>query len=463
VHSPRLILAGLSGGSGKTIVSLGLCSLFRQYGLAVQPFKKGPDYIDAAWLSQAAGKRASNLDPFLMPPDQVQALFWDHSAGADLSIIEGSRGLFDGKDVQGTCSTAELSKLLDTPVLLVIDCTKMTRTVAALVLGCLRFDPELRLAGVIFNQTAGERHRSILTRSVETYTEVPVLGALPKLGENPIPERHMGLISDQEYGSFPVLSTLARTVSECVDTGAILDIARRAPDICSPPVINWPEHVDGKEGVRIGYIRDAALWFYYEENIEALRRAGAELIELSIVRDDAWPEVDGLYLGGGFPETQAGALSVNHGILSLLRRFSDEGMPMYAECGGLMYLGQSILCYGREFPMSGIFPFKTTLCAAPQGLGYTQVRVCRANPFHPVGSVFPGHEFHYSMILPQDVPLHFCLEMIRGKGIADGYDGLIQHNVFASYTHIHALGVPGWAERFVIAAAAYRRVASTRR
>jgi cobyrinic acid a,c-diamide synthase len=460
-HSPRLILAGLSGGSGKTIVSLGLCSFYRQHGIRVQPFKKGPDYIDAAWLSLAAGNRASNLDPFLMPPDQVQALFGERSSGAEISVIEGSRGLFDGKDVEGTCSTGELAKLLHAPVLLVIDCTKMTRTVAALILGCLHFDPEVRLAGVILNRTAGERHRSLLARSIETYTDLPVLGALPKLSDNPIPERHMGLVSDREHGSEHVLSTLAGIVGEWLDTGAILDIARNAPNMRTPaPALKWPVRRREKP-VRIGYVRDAALWFYYAENIEVLDRAGADMIELSILSDSAWPEIDGLYLGGGFPETQAGSLSANHKILALVRGFAEGGMPIYAECGGLMYLGRSLLCHGQEYPMAGVFPFKTDLCAKPQGLGYTQVRVRRNNPFHPVGALLSGHEFHYSHILPQDEPLHFALEMVRGKGIFKGQDGLIRQNVFATYTHIHALGVPGWAERFIHAAGTYRREAAS--
>ncbi|MFW6236157.1 MAG: AAA family ATPase, partial [Desulfovibrionales bacterium] len=235
MNIPRLILAALSGGSGKTIVSLGLCRHFRKDPLQVRPFKKGPDYIDAAWMGRAAGHPSSNLDPFLMPASQVRALFWEQARGGDLAIIEGNRGLFDGKDVAGTCSTAELAKLLQTPVILIIDCTKMTRTVAALVLGCSGFDPDLHLAGVIFNQTAGERHRTMLTRSVEAYTDVPVLGALPKLRHNPIPERHMGLVSDREYEAEESLTGLGRTMNEWLDTDRILDIARSAGPVSEVP------------------------------------------------------------------------------------------------------------------------------------------------------------------------------------------------------------------------------------
>jgi cobyrinic acid a,c-diamide synthase len=392
-----------------------------------------------------------------MPAEQVQAIFWERALGMDLAIVEGSRGLYDGKDIEGSCSTSELSKLLKAPVLLVVDCTKMTRTVAALILGCQRFEPDLQLSGVIFNRTAGERHRTILTRSVEQYTDLPVLGALPRLAENPIPERHMGLVSDQEFDSGQALTTLGRAVGEWVDTGKVLEIARAALHVCPPPAVHWPGRVAGARGVRIGYVRDAALWFYYAENLEALRRAGAELVELSIVSDREWPVIDGLYLGGGFPETQADAISANYGVMERIRVLAESGLPIYAECGGLMYLGRSILCNGREHHMAGVLPFKAELCERPQGLGYTQVRVTRPNPYHPVGATFTGHEFHYSKVIPDGEPLRLCLEMVRGRGAHDGRDGMVRHNVFASYTHIHALGVTGWAGRFVAAACAHRR------
>ncbi|MFP4315655.1 MAG: cobyrinate a,c-diamide synthase [Desulfovibrionales bacterium] len=453
---PRLILAGLSGGSGKTIVSLGLCSFFRNRGYAVQPFKKGPDYIDAAWLSLAAGRSASNLDPFLMPAASVEALFWERNAGSDLAIIEGSRGLFDGKDVGGSCSTAELSRLLQTPVILIINSTKMTRTVAALVQGCRRLEPELHIAGVIFNQTAGNRHRAILTRSVEQYTDVPVLGALPRLEKNPIPERHMGLVSDQEFGTRDIFETMARTVNDWLDMDRILTIAQEAPKVSVSASVRWPSS-QGDAPVRIGIVRDAALWFYYEENIEALRRAGAEVVVVSLLDDRKWPELHGLYLGGGFPETHASTISANTGVLRRIKELAEQGLPVYAECGGLMCLGQSIICNGVEFPMSGVFPFKTDLRKRPQALGYTRARTCQDNPFHPVGSIISGHEFHYSCFLPQSGTLDYALKMVRGKGIDHGCDGLVSRNVFATYTHIHALGVSGWAERFVATAVGYAR------
>jgi cobyrinic acid a,c-diamide synthase len=455
VNVPRIILAALSGGSGKTIISIGLCALYRLSGIRVHPFKKGPDYIDAAWMSLASERRVSNLDPFLMPGTQMEALFWQEAQGADLALIEGNRGLFDGKDVQGSCSTAELARLLKTPVIVVIDCTKMTRTVAALVQGCQIFEPDLNIAGVIFNRTAGERHREMLTRSVETYTDVPVLGALPKLKENPIPERHMGLISDQEFGAGDVLGTLSRTIGEWLDTDGIRSVAQKAPPVGDVPCVEWPTPRTG-ERVRIGYVRDVALWFYYEENIEALRRAGAEVVQLSLLSGKTWPELHGLYLGGGFPETQAPGLAENGEIRGCIRALAAQGLPIYAECGGLMYLGRSIRCNGSEYPMAGVFPFTTDLCEKPQGHGYTRVEVLSENPFFPIGKLFNGHEFHYSRLQSDDA-LRFVLKMHRGHGIAKRNDGLVVNNVLATYTHIHALGVLGWADAFVSAARTYRR------
>ncbi|MFP4315654.1 MAG: cobyrinate a,c-diamide synthase [Desulfovibrionales bacterium] len=458
MNIPRLILAALSGGSGKTIVSLGLCRHFRKDPLQVRPFKKGPDYIDAAWMGRAAGHPSSNLDPFLMPASQVRALFWEQARGGDLAIIEGNRGLFDGKDVAGTCSTAELAKLLQTPVILIIDCTKMTRTVAALVLGCSGFDPDLHLAGVIFNQTAGERHRAMLTRSVEAYTDVPVLGALPKLRHNPIPERHMGLVSDREYEAEASLTDLGQTMNEWLDTDRILNIARSAGPVSEVPELVWPGRViETADKVRIGVVRDAALWFYYEENFQALRKAGADVVEISLLSPDPWPELHGLYLGGGFPETQAETLSRNLTVLERIQRLAADGLPIYAECGGLMYLGESIHCNGRKFPMAAVLPFGTDLCAKPQGHGYTRARVRRGNPFHALGETIQGHEFHYSRISPGSDSSEYALEMVRGHGIENKLDGLISRNTFATYTHIHALGALPWAGHFTRAACSYKR------
>lgn len=458
---PRIILAGLSGGSGKTFVSTGLCRALSRRGLAVRPFKKGPDYIDASWLSHAARTVACNLDPFLLDRATIAALFQEKATGADVSVIEGNRGLFDGKDREGTCSTAELARQLDAPVVLVLDATKMTRTAAAIVAGCKHFEPGLRLAGVILNRTAGDRHRGILTQCIEELAGVPVLGALPKCAENPIPERHMGLVSDQEHeGREAALDAIASTVERWVDVDRVLAIARAAEAPAPAGQVPWPAPVPGAQGVTIGYVHDAALWFYYPENLEALEHAGARLVRLSLLDSTPWPELDGLYLGGGFPETQAEALAANLAVRQRVHQLSRAGLPLYAECGGFMYLCQALELEGGNHGLAGVFPLSTRLCARPQGLGYVEALVEAENPFHPLGATITGHEFHYSACTE---PSHATatpatvLKMQRGRGMLAGRDGLLSDRTFASYTHIHALGTPHWAPNFVRAALAYRQ------
>jgi len=455
---PRIVLAGLSGGSGKTIVSLGLARAWADAGLRVKPFKKGPDYIDAAWLGLAARTPCTNLDPGLLKREPLLALFREKAAGAGLSLVEGNRGLYDGKDVHGSCSTAELARTLRAPVALVLDCTKMTRTVAAVVQGCAAFEPDVALAGVILNRTAGERHRTLLRRAVEEYTDVTVLGALPKLRANPIPERHMGLWSEQEMdgGGDAALGELGRVMTQCLDLERMLDEARYAPEPDNPEFSLWPRAEAGPSPT-IGYVHDAALWFYYPENLEALERAGARLVRLSLLDDEPWPELHGLYLGGGFPETLAAQLSANAERRREVRALAQSGLPIFAECGGFMYLCDQLEYQGREWPMAGVLPLRTGFCERPQGLGYTEAEVVVDTPFFRLGETFRGHEFHYSRCAAPtggERPL-LALRMRRGRGMLDGMDGACVAATQAGYNHIFALGTPQWAPNFVRAARAH--------
>lgn len=456
----RIVLAGLSGGTGKTIVTLGICRALHNRGLSVKPFKKGPDYIDARWLGLASRESASNLDPYLMPAEKLPLLMSEKGSAFDISVVEGNRGLFDGKDVKGSCSTAELARIIDAPVILAIDCTKMTRTVAAIVAGCKSFESGFNLAGVILNRTANDRHRSILKRSIEEYTDIPVLGMLPKLSENPIPERHMGLVSNTEYSRQDLsLDTLGKMAEECIDLDRLLKIAGTAGDIQVSEESLWPEDLIGS-GRRpvIGVVRDEAFWFYYEENLEALKHAGAEVVELSLLNDEKWPELHGLYLGGGFPETLAAQLSANISARKTVKNLTDAGLPVYAECGGFMYLGESVEYQGEVFPMSGVLPITTKLCAKPQGLGYTCGTVKKENLFYKVGTKVCGHEFHYSICVNNPgTDFSYGIDLERGKGTHFGSDGIIQGSVYAGYNHIHALGNPQWAENFVLAAENFRK------
>ena len=455
---PRIVLAGLSGGTGKTIVSLALARAFKRAGKVVASFKKGPDYIDAQWLGLAADCQCPNLDPYFHTSEIIRSLFFHKSSGADISLVEGNRGLFDGMDEHGSCSTAELARMLHAPVVLAIDCTKMTRTVAAIIQGCVSFEPDLHLAGVILNRTAGERHRSVLRKSIETHTDIPVLGMLPKIASNPIPERHMGLMSDQEHDvpAQAALDGLATMAEEWLDLDAIQHVAEEASDFGPVPPPIFPGNPAEKR-VRIGYVHDASLWFYYPENLEALEHAGAELVRLSLLSDEPWPDIDGLYLGGGFPEVFADRIASNTHILKHIRSLSESGLPIYAECGGFMVLCESLEINGASHAMAGVFPVGTAFCPRPQGLGYTEAEAVLSNPFFPVGSRILGHEFHYSLCVSEGSSnLRPALKMIRGKGGGIGHDGFLYKNTLAGYNHIHALAVPGWAEAFVAAAAASR-------
>lgn len=458
-HCPRILVSGLSGGAGKTIVSLGLSRCFTNRGLDVRPFKKGPDYIDAVWLGLAAAKPASNLDPHFLDSSVIRNLFADRANGGDIAVIEGNRGLFDGMDVDGSCASSELARILTTPVILSLDCTKMTRTAAAVMAGIAGFEDGLVIGGVILNRTAGPRHRKILRETIEHYTDIPVLGALPKISPDPIPERHMGLVSNREYaGEEEILDNIASIVSSHVDVNRVLEIAS-----AQPPVIDvkplWDAPAPTPD-VTIGYVRDAALWFYYEENLDALRQAGAELVELTLLDSTPWPEIDGLLLGGGFPETLADQLYENEKVRDHVKALSNAGLPIYAECGGMMYLTESLTFKGRTVPMAGVFPVRTELCERPSGLGYIRAEVVEDNPYHPKGKTLVGHEFHYSHCLTDVSGLNFALSMERGTGMLNGFDGLMHKNTFAGYAHIHAFGTPWWADNFVQAA---RKWKSSRR
>jgi cobyrinic acid a,c-diamide synthase len=454
-----LLLAALRGGAGKTTLTLGLLAAWRGRGRVVVPFKKGPDYIDPAWHALAAGVPSHNLDPFLMEGGQIVGLVARHAQTADGLLIEGNRGLYDGLDADGTYSTAELAKLLAVPVVLVVDCTMTTRTAAALVLGCQHFDPEVPLRGVILNQVARPRHEAILRSTIERYCGIKVLGALPRLKCAVFPERHMGLVPPQEHAAAVRAVTTARDLGEkYLDLNGLWEVACQAPPLPLPPPARIGPERRG-EPVTVGVIRDSAFQFYYTANLEALEAAGARLAVISAL-DDAGlpPELDALYIGGGFPETHAQALSANVNFRQAVRRAAEAGLPMYAECGGLMYLGAAIRSLeGERFPMAGVFAFDFVMDRKPQGHGYTVLEVEAENPFFPQGCRLKGHEFHYSRIHPEpggDQPMAF--RVIRGAGIGGHRDGLIYRNVLATYTHLHAQGAPQWAPALVARAREHR-------
>ncbi len=455
---PRLLVSSSSGGGGKTLLSLGLARALRRLGHALLPLKKGPDYIDAAWLSAAAGRPASNLDPFFLDAKGLRAQL-AHAAATTLTeeeqpralaLIEGNRGLYDGLDVEGTCSTATLARAVQAPVILTLNATKMTRTAAALLQGLVRFEEGLSFAGVVLNRTGGPRHAAYLRRSIERYTDLKVLGVLPRLAENLLPERHMGIASflgDRlSETAERRLERLGDFIAENVDLDLAAEAARKAPDL--PAASFWAKPpVKLPDPPVIGYVRDSCLWFYYRENLEALEREGATLARLSFFDEAPWPELDALYLGGGFPEDALEEL-VRSPRLAQLADLARGGLPVYAECGGLMVLARSLVREGRRFPMAGVLPVDIEICPRPQGLGYVQGTVRKETPFYPEGLELTGHEFHYSRALPEGlVPADACLGLSRGKGLRDGLDALVTGRTWGSYTHIFAPVLPRWAER----------------
>ncbi len=459
---PRVVIAALKGGAGKTLITLGLIAALRKRGLRVAAFKKGPDYIDAAWLAMAADSPCHNLDRYLFGAEGVKRSFASNIIGRDIAVLEGNRGLFDGVDAMGTYSTADLARILEAPVVLIVDATKMTRTAAALVLGCQKLERDVRLAGVILNKVAGTRHRTILTEAIEHSVGVPVIGSIHKLMWSRLPQRHLGLLPIFEHpDSNQFVRQTADLIENQINLGAFLNIARVAPPFSATPIDKSvrPNVLPQNPRVTIGVVRDSAFQFYYPENLAALKNHGAELLEVSALKDAALPDVDALYIGGGFPETHADILAANVGFKTSLKRAVEKGLPVYAECGGLMYLCQSLVIDDKAFPMADIFPVQAVLHRNPQGLGYITVKVVRPNPFYPIGKELTGHEFHYSMLSPATCPrCGYVFEVLRGTGVGNQRDGLIYRNALGTYTHLHAIGEEAWARGIVFAA---RRFAET--
>jgi cobyrinic acid a,c-diamide synthase len=455
---PRVVIAGLRGGSGKTTLALGLIAAWRQRAGEVVPFKKGPDYIDAGWLALAAGQPCYNLDQYMMSGEEILDSFWQYSRKGQGAVIEGNRGLFDGMDAEGSYSTAELAKLLQAPVLLVVDGTMVTRTAAAAVLGCQHFDPEVAIRGVILNRVAGPRHEQMLRTTIESYCQVPVVGAIPKLREDDFPERHMGLVTAVEHpeAKEAILARI-KIVERYLNLEKVIHIANQAPQIRWKPLHPRKRVSMAYRQPVVGVIKDSAFLFYYPENVEALERRGARLVSVNALEDRTLPRLDALYIGGGFPETHAKQLAGNSQLRESLRAAIETGLPVYAECGGLIYLGRNLLVKDNTYPMVGALPMDFQLEKKPQGHGYTKLEVVKANPFYPVGIILKGHEFHYSRVTRFDLdPNSLVFAMKRGNGVLDEKDGVCYRNVLATYTHLHATGSPEWAEGLLRRALSYQ-------
>lgn len=482
--APRLLVSAAHKSSGKTTITLGLAAAWAAQGLAVQCFKKGPDYIDPMWLALASGRACFNLDPHLSERAAILQRVAQAGSGADLALVEGNKGLYDGLALDGSNSNAALAKMLDAPVLLVLDARGMTRGIAPLILGYQAFDRDIRIAGVVLNRVGGSRHESKLRAVIEHYTDVPVLGAVAEDARLALAERHLGLLPCAEHaGAAAWVEGVAKAVTAQVDLARVRALAAPVPATPTAPTVSPPAATAAsartpaqrpsdaatarvmpplsaacrrrEAGLRIGIARDRAFGFYYADDLEALRAGGAELVFIDTLHDQSLPVLDGLFIGGGFPETCRDALEDNVALRGALREAIEGGLPTYAECGGLMLLSRSIRWREHAAEMVGVIPGDAVMHERPVGRGYVQLAETDAMPWPAstaVGAVpapVRGHEFHFASLEGLPAGQRFAWRVQRGHGIDGRHDGLVMHNLLASFSHLrHKAGV-FWVDRFL--------------
>jgi len=443
----RFLISAAHKSSGKTTLSIGLCAALKQRGLKVQPYKKGPDYIDPMWLTRASGRPCHNLDFYLMGHEEVTDVFEQQAADADVALVEGNKGLYDGLDLDGSNSNAALAKLLNIPVVLVIDARGMTRGVAPLILGYQAFDRDINIAGVILNQLGGSRHEGKLRAVIEHYTDVPVLGAVQHEAGMQILERHLGLIPSNEAAEVDSqIARIAARVSEQVDLDRLLALTRQESRVVQPRSLPEPA-----ARCRIGIARDPAFGFYYSDDLEALKAAGASLVPINTLRDSKLPDINGLIIGGGFPESFMAELEANVSLRQDIRNAIEHGLPAYAECGGLMYLSRTLRWKDRTHDMVGVIPGDIVMHDRPVGRGYVRLRETGAGPWNSEApdEDIRAHEFHYSSIENLPEGLTYAYEVQRGHGIDGKNDGIVHRNLLASYTHLRSTRRFSWVKRFL--------------
>jgi cobyrinic acid a,c-diamide synthase len=467
-HFPRLVIAGTHSGVGKTTVTLAIMAALRQRGRRVQPFKAGPDFIDPGHHRAAAGRPSRNLDGWILGADLNREIFGRAAADADLSIIEGVMGLFDGSSpVNEIGSTAELAKQLAAPVLLVVDGSAMARSAAAMVSGYARFDPLLRVQGVVFNRVGSEGHYKLLKAAVESETDVAAMGYLRPDDTITIADRHLGLVTAMEQGTGALYDRLGKSAAETIDLDRIEALAH---DVRGEVFAVRGKNHTGEQDrnrlaahrMRIGVAQDQAFCFYYPENLELLEAEGAELIPFSPLRDQSLPDdVAMMYLGGGYPELHGALLSENVAMRTAIRKFAASGGTIYAECGGMMYLTQAIRDFsGTAHEMVGLFQAEAVMRKRDLTLGYRTVEITRPCILGSCGVTARGHEFHYSIVVPTG-PLAYACALTDALGNSMGVDGLSIDNVVGLYTHVHFASKPQLANALV--AAAGRRHRSMKR
>lgn len=448
------------------MVSIGLAAAFAAAGRRVQAFKKGPDYIDPMWLARASGRLCYNLDYNTQTDAEIVARYCRHACDADLALIEGNMGLHDGVDTEGRDSSAALAKLLGAPVVLLIDGLGITRGIAPLLLGYQAFDRDVAICGVILNRLASARHEQKLRQAIERYTDVPVIGAIGRDPRLAVKERHLGLTTPGETKELDeIVDRLRRAVEQGVDLSRVLAVARSAPTAACRPGASSEESprpkdetAAAKPEVRIAVARDTVFGFYYPDDLEALERAGAKLVFFDTLRDARLPDADGLFIGGGFPETQMPALTANQSLRAQIRQAAEDGLPIYAECGGLMYFTRSITWGSEVHEMVGFIPADTVMHTTPQGRGLVVLEETDASPWlgreKPVARHdrlrFPAHEFHHAALEHLDPATRFAYRVIRGRGIDGQHDGIVKGNILASFSHLRSTPRSGcWTRGFV--------------
>ena len=454
----RLLVSAAHKSSGKTTIAVGLCAALTAQGLTVQAFKKGPDYIDPMWLAQASGRDCFNLDPYLMAAEAIKACFTRHAAQADISIVEGNKGLYDGLALDGSNSNAALAELLDLPVVLVLDARGMTRGIAPLILGYQAFDPRIRIAGVILNQLGGARHEAKLRAVIEHYTDITVLGAMAQDPRLALVERHLGLMPSQEHANAAQhVQTIGRCIAEQVDLKKILQLAASAAplpeSVCQVPPTAEQVSPRRESPLRIGLARDKAFGFYYPDDLLALQAAGAEIVPFNTLQAACLPDVDGLFIGGGFPEVFMSELQANVALRSNIRTAIEAGLPVYAECGGLMYLARTLRWKAGVFNMVGALPLDVVMHERPVGRGYVELQTTADAPWPVMAQAatptLRGHEFHYSSLENMAPELKFAYRVVRGHGVDGQRDGIVYRNVLASYAHLRSGAGSDWVNQFV--------------
>ncbi|MGW9527793.1 cobyrinate a,c-diamide synthase [Paenibacillus terrae] len=465
-HRSRIVVAGTGSGAGKTTVTLGLMKAFADGGLRVQGFKCGPDYIDPTYHAAATGTPSRNLDSWMTSPDTVRETFIRASKGADISVIEGVMGLYDGKDpLSNTGSTAEIAMLTDSPVLLVVDVRSMARSAAAIVLGFQRLEPKLRIAGVIVNRCGSQGHYGIVKKAIEQECGIPVLGWLKRDDGLEIPERHLGLVPAVERGELePLFQRAAELIRAGTDLAALQALANSAPPLSLPaqplfaPDRLWSEtQADAGERPVIAVARDAAFNFYYPENLDLLRQSGAELSFFSPLAGERVPEqASGLYLGGGFPEEFAADIAANKGFLEDIRNAVSQDMPVFAECGGYMVLARTLTDRsGAVHIMAGVIPSDVRMQEKRAALGYREATALQDCLLLEAGEIIRGHEFHYSVMAYDESasPYPYAYQTKGMRGLQS--EGYAKGNLLAAYTHIHLASLPKAAARWVEKCRAY--------